>query len=53
MALMIELLERHLLAHVIHATREAKGRWIIGCTFDRELSEQELQTFLQEGSTSQ
>jgi hypothetical protein len=36
-ALIVELSERpkvlrHLLAHVIHATPEANGRWIIGCT---------------------
>jgi hypothetical protein len=36
------------MAHVIHATREAKGRWVIGCIFDCALSEKELQTFFQD-----
>ena len=39
--------------HVIHATPEGNERWIIGCTFDRPLSEQELQTFLGEESADQ
>jgi len=39
---------RHLLVHVVHATPEANGLWIIGCTFDCALSAQELQTFLAE-----
>src|SRR5438094_802028 len=38
-ALIVELSERpkvlrHLLVHVIHATPDANGRWILGCTFD-------------------
>ena len=48
-ALIIELRPtalRHLPVHVIHATRDAEGHWIIGCTFDRPLSQQELKTFL-------
>jgi hypothetical protein len=47
-ALTIELSDRHLLAHVIHAKREANGRWIIGCAFDRALSEQELRAVLED-----
>jgi hypothetical protein len=51
--LIIELEERsqilrHLVAHVVHATLETKGRWIIGCTFNRMLNPEELQTFLAE-----
>jgi hypothetical protein len=52
-ALIVELPQRHLLAHVIHATREENGRWTIGCTFDSALSQQELQKFLEEKSTGQ
>jgi hypothetical protein len=40
-------LRRRLLVHVIHASPEADGRWIIGCTFDCPLSQQELQAFLE------
>jgi hypothetical protein len=52
-ALLIELSERpktlrHLLVHVVHATAEWNGRWILGCTFDCPLSPEELQIFLQE-----
>ena len=52
-ALIIELAKRpevlpHLAAHVVHATPQTTGRWIIGCTFDRVLSPEELQTFLAE-----
>ena len=54
-ALIVELSERpkvlrHLLVHVIHATPEPNGRWILGCAFDCALSQQELQTFLEEQS---
>ena len=54
-ALIVELSERpkvlrHLLVHVIHATPEPNGRWILGCAFDCALSQQELQTFLDEQS---
>jgi PilZ domain len=54
-ALIIEISERILLrAHVIHATPETEGRWIIGCIFDSVLSEQELRAFLaDDGSTAQ
>jgi hypothetical protein len=50
-ALIVELrprMLRHLLVHVVHATPDAGGRWIIGCTFEYPLSQQELQTFLGE-----
>ena len=52
-ALIVELSERpkvlrHLLVHVVHATAERKGRWIIGCTFDCPLSPEEMEIFLQE-----
>jgi c-di-GMP-binding flagellar brake protein YcgR len=52
-ALIVELSERpkilrHLLVHVVHATEEKKGRWIIGCTFDCPLSPEEMQIFLQQ-----
>jgi hypothetical protein len=51
--LMVELSEgpnlvRRLLVRVIHATPDKKGRWIIGCMFDRPLSQEELQKFIAE-----
>jgi hypothetical protein len=39
---------RPLPVRVIHATPEQKGQWLIGCTFARPLSPEELQAFLQE-----
>jgi hypothetical protein len=33
---------------VVHASRELKGRWTIGCAFVSALSQEELQKFLQE-----
>jgi hypothetical protein len=36
------------LIRVVHATREKKKGWIIGCAFVTPLSEEELQTFLRE-----
>jgi hypothetical protein len=52
-ALILDLSDRRLLAHVIHATRETNGRWIIGCAFDSALSQQELRAFLQEEPAGQ
>jgi hypothetical protein len=51
--LIIELAEtpkvlRRLVAHVVHATLEANGRWLIGCKFDRVLSLEELEIILAE-----
>ena len=51
--LIIELAERpkvlrRLVAHVVNATPNADGRWIIGCTFDRVLSPEELEIILSE-----
>jgi hypothetical protein len=36
------------LVRVVHATPQAKGRWIIGCAFSTPLSEDSLRRFLQE-----
>jgi PilZ domain len=49
--LLIELSEspkllRNLEVRVVHATPDKKGRWIIGCTFARPLSAEEMQIFL-------
>jgi hypothetical protein len=33
-------------AHVTHATKQPDGKWLIGCTFARELTPSELQTLL-------
>jgi hypothetical protein len=55
-ALVVELrprVLRHLFVHVVHATPDTDGQWIIGCTFDRPLSPQELQTFLREEHAEQ
>jgi hypothetical protein len=55
-ALIIELrlkVLRYLPGHVIHATPDADGHWIIGCTFDHPLSQQELKSFLGEMSVEQ
>jgi hypothetical protein len=37
---------RHLSVRVIYATRDTKDRWIIGCAFVSQLSEEELQGIL-------
>jgi hypothetical protein len=39
---------RRLLVHVIHATPDTDGHWIIGCAFASALSPEELQSFLRE-----
>jgi len=39
---------RILLARVRHASAQRDGTWFIGCAFIEELSEEELQTLLQE-----
>jgi len=39
---------RRLMVRVVHARQETKGWWIIGCAFARPLSEEELQTVLDE-----
>jgi hypothetical protein len=36
------------LLHVVHATPETNGRWLIGCKFDRVLSSEELRIILAE-----
>jgi PilZ domain len=56
--LLIELSEsprvsRHLAAHVVHATPDKNGRWIIGCRFDCPLSLEEMQIFVQEEHAKQ
>jgi hypothetical protein len=38
-----ETVARKLLARVAHATDHANGSWIIGCEFDRPLTEPEVQ----------
>jgi hypothetical protein len=35
-----------LAARVVHATSQARGRWLVGCAFARELSPLELETLL-------
>jgi hypothetical protein len=35
-----------ILARVAHVTKEKDGRWGLGCSFVKPLSEEELQTFL-------
>jgi hypothetical protein len=39
---------RPLPVRVVHASREMKGRWVIGCAFVSALSQKELQKFLAE-----
>jgi PilZ domain len=39
---------RRLLVRVVHATRETKRRWIVGCAYAYALSQEELRTFLSE-----
>ncbi len=35
----------NVLACVVHVTPGANGEWVVGCTFSRELSEEDLQAF--------
>lgn len=37
-----------LTARVVHSTPETNGRWVIGCAFARSVSQEELQSFLEE-----
>ena len=37
------------LACVMHSTQRADGQWLIGCFFDRKLTEAELEAFLERG----
>ena len=37
---------RRLAVRVVHASRDTKGRWVIGCAFASALSPEELQRFL-------
>lgn len=39
-------LERLVLVRVKHTAEESRGRWVVGCTFDRGLSEEEVRTLL-------
>jgi hypothetical protein len=40
-----------LLACVAHAHPAAEGAWAVGCSFIRDLSDQELRSFLESGSS--
>ncbi len=37
---------RYLLAHVAHLIEDSEGQWLVGCAFDRSLSEQEVRALL-------
>jgi hypothetical protein len=37
---------RYLLAHVAHIIEDSQGQWLVGCAFDRSLSEEEVRALL-------
>jgi c-di-GMP-binding flagellar brake protein YcgR len=39
------------LACVVHATEESSGRWVVGCTFAREIGDEDLQALAAKGTS--
>jgi hypothetical protein len=37
---------RWLMIWVLHVTEQVPGRWLLGCTFDRQLAQEEVQNLL-------